>query len=432
MKARFFGCMIAACSILTSGLAVQAQTPSANARSEIAEPTGPLTLAQAVALALARSPELEAFDWDMRAADARVVQAGAFPNPEFAAETEDFGGKGDRRGFRAADTTLTISQLIELGFKRSHRIAAADQEKLLAVRDYDAKRLDVVSATSKAFIDVLAMQSRVEFADNTANLGARMLNTAVERVKAGRASPLEESRSRVVQSTSRLELERSKRALDTARKQLAHMWGASIPSFTRADGRLDEIAPVPDVNELLRRIDASPDVARWTNEIELRQANVRIEQSKAIPDVTLQGGIRRFADTDDNAYVAGFSIPLPVFNTNRGGVAEAGAKLNRAHVEQRTARLRLEGEARAAHNAMTLAASEMEAMNQDIVPGAEQAFTAAQESYRLGRSDFLDLLDAQRTLAETKARLIDTFSEYQKAKIDIERLGSSSATNARQ
>ncbi len=49
---------------------------------EVAEPNGVITLRQALALALVHNPELRAFSWEVRASEARRLQASLLPNPE--------------------------------------------------------------------------------------------------------------------------------------------------------------------------------------------------------------------------------------------------------------------------------------------------------------------------------------------------------------
>ncbi len=110
---------------------------------EIAEPAGSITLRQALALALMHNPELKAFSWDVRVSEARQLQASLWPNPELEVEVEEVGGQGQRSGFDAAETTIQLSQLIELGDKRNKRTKLASMEKELAGWDYEARRLDV-------------------------------------------------------------------------------------------------------------------------------------------------------------------------------------------------------------------------------------------------------------------------------------------------
>jgi outer membrane protein TolC len=93
------------------------------------EPGAVVTLRQALSLALMRNPELKAFSIEVRALEARELQAGLLPNPEVNIEGEDFGGSGDFRGDNVLQTTIQLSQLIQLAGKRSKRRQLASVEK---------------------------------------------------------------------------------------------------------------------------------------------------------------------------------------------------------------------------------------------------------------------------------------------------------------
>jgi cobalt-zinc-cadmium efflux system outer membrane protein len=85
------------------------------------EPTGSLTLSAAIDLALTFNPELSAAANELRAVEGAVIQAGILPNPEISTSVEDTQNKGTRT------TTIQLSQRIELGGKRSARIASAER-----------------------------------------------------------------------------------------------------------------------------------------------------------------------------------------------------------------------------------------------------------------------------------------------------------------
>jgi len=87
--------------------------------AEDGESRGAITLAQALDTALATNPELAASRYELNAAQARIVQAGKRVNPELSLELENFGGSGANQGTDALETTLSFSQVVELGGKRS-------------------------------------------------------------------------------------------------------------------------------------------------------------------------------------------------------------------------------------------------------------------------------------------------------------------------
>ncbi len=105
------------------------------------EPVGVVSLCEVLRLTLLRNPDLAVFALGVRAAAARTLQAGVFPNPEIGLTVEDFGGTGAGRGVRAAETTVQLSQLLELGGKRVKRFRLAGLEHDLAGWDLQSKSL---------------------------------------------------------------------------------------------------------------------------------------------------------------------------------------------------------------------------------------------------------------------------------------------------
>ena len=77
----------------------------------------PLTLPKALTQA-GNSPRITQAKAQTEAAEACARQAGASPNPEFSLEVENFAGTGPFRNVRSAETTLALSQRLELGGKR--------------------------------------------------------------------------------------------------------------------------------------------------------------------------------------------------------------------------------------------------------------------------------------------------------------------------
>ncbi|MBM4337813.1 MAG: TolC family protein, partial [Deltaproteobacteria bacterium] len=136
----------------------------------VPEPTGVLSLEDALAAGLLHSPELAADAYEVRAREAALLQAGALPNPTLELDLEDFGGGGEFSGVDSAQTTLLVGQRIELGGKRAARIALASADRDLAAWDYEVRRIDVLTRTAGAFVDVLAAQERRRLADEVLGL----------------------------------------------------------------------------------------------------------------------------------------------------------------------------------------------------------------------------------------------------------------------
>jgi cobalt-zinc-cadmium efflux system outer membrane protein len=390
--------------------------------TDIVEPNGVITLRKALALALMHNPELKAFSWDIRVSQARQLQAGLWPNPELAVEVEDVGGSGELSGFDAAETTIQLSQLIELGSKSNKRVKVASLEKDLSGLDYEAKRLDVFTEVTKAFIEVLTAQQRLALLKEQLELSEELVETVTKRVDAGKDSPLEKTKAALAHSSINILHRQAAGNLEFARKQLTSTWAGENPRFESAAGELESLPPLPAIDQLALLTSQNPDMARWSLEIDKGRASLELEKAKSISDITLSGGMKRFNETDDNAIVFGISIPLPISDTNQGGRMEAAYALSRVREEQRAAQSDIQMELARAYQALSNSHAEATELNNNILDEAESVFEASRTGYSVGKLDYLHVLDAQRTLFEVKTQYIDALGSFHTAKTDVERL----------
>jgi outer membrane protein, heavy metal efflux system len=386
------------------------------------EQAGPITLQKAIAMALVHNPELDVFSLEQRAREARALQSGFFPNPQVQITVEDAAGSGKFSGFSQSQTTIQLSQLVELGGKRSARYRSSNLSGRLAAWDYETKRMDVLTQVSKAYVEVLKAQQQVGLEDDLVSLGEKFLNAVAERVKAGKVAALEKIKAEVTLSSMQLQLKKARRELNIARRNLSATWGSTQPLFESALGDLFSISPVPPLEQLRLRLENNPDLERWTTELEQRQAVLDRERSKRIPNLKLSGGFRRIEETDDNALVFGVSIPLQLFNRNQGRIQEARHRLAKAGAEKRAVEIKVTKIFLAAYNKVDFTHSQVIAIQTKILPGAQKAFDGINEGYRFGKFGYLDVLDSQKTLFAAKGQYLEALADYHKAVADVERL----------
>ncbi len=387
----------------------------------LAEPTGILILPQVLMLTLTQNPELSAFSTEIRAREAAMLQASLLPNPTFSANASNFGNT-IFQGFDGDSVTLQLSQLIELGGKRAARTKAAELNQQLANWDYESKRIDVLTQATQAFIKVLFTQERLTLLKELQKLAAQVANAASTQVKAGSVTPLEETRANVALASSNIEMMRAQRALEAARRQLSSFWNSTQPMFEEVAGNLEKISAPPALESLHQQLKNNPDLARWIDEISQRQAVITVEKSKAIPDLTLTLGGNKYLQGGDYNLLAGFSIPIPVFDRNQGSIQEAEQRLGIAKNQSHSARVRLMTRLNTRYQQLQTAFSEITALRDNVIPGAESAYDAASRGYRLGKFGFLTVLDAQRTLFGVKAQYLQALAEFHLSIAEIERL----------
>jgi len=298
----------------------------------------------------------------------------------------------------------------------------AESDSAVAGRLRGAVELEVRARTTSAFYSVLTAQERVGLSQELLNLARSFADTVDARVEAGKVSPVEATRARMEVAAVRIRLIRAARELEVARVRLSAMWGASTAHFRRASGELPRPAARPVSSELAALVRQTPDMLVLDERQKLAERVVALEKSFGIPDLTVAAGARRFSETGDTAWVAGFSLPLPVFDTNRGARRAAEFELESTRRRNQAARVEIETGLVAVVERLDAAAEIATALEAEVVPAATSALDAVEIGYSEGKFGFLDVIDAQRTLFDARSILLDSVAEYALAQVDLERL----------
>ena len=405
--------------MLIAALAVPCAA-DAQSQASVETTVGPvLTLEQTLALAEASAPSLEAAQAGVRVTGAGRDVAGLRPNPTINGGLEYFGGSGQYRGLRSAEATVGVALPIELGGKRSARVGVAnalgEQSRVALV----IAAADIRLAVTQAYIEAVAADRRVTTAREQAGIAGEAARAAGIRVRAGRASPIEQQRADVLRINADASVERAQRLFDVARGNLARRIGRPVT------GALD-LAWFDRVQSYGPSMPVSPGgtlaLSAARAEVATADAQVRLARSQRIPDVTVSAGARRIEQTNDMAAVVGLSIPIPLFNNGRASLTQATAQREQADAMRRAAELDAGQSIATAQAEVANAATTARTTSGPVMAAALESARIARIGYREGKFGQLDLLDAERTLSETRTAAIDALATYHDAKARLERL----------
>ncbi|MCK5681744.1 TolC family protein, partial [bacterium] len=381
-----------------------------------------LTLFDALNLTFKRDPELQSFLWHIKVRQGEAQQAHTLPNPEFGIGVENILGEDENRSFKTAETTLRLSQLFELGGKRKHRIRLADLEQELAAWDLEDARLNRIAMTSKAFFTTLTAQAKVKLARENLKLSQKVFNTVKLMVQAGKAAPIAKNRALITVNQNRIVLKKEQHNLTATRQQLAACWGADEPHFSSVNGNLEELNAPPALAILLQRLRQNPELARQTAELELKEKQLDLAQAYGVPDMTLEGGIKRREESDDYTFLFGVSWALPVFDRNLGAIQAAQAKTNIGKKRELSTSIKLKSKLKQSYELLLAAYEETDSLRNSILPTAEDNFSAVSYGYRQGQFQFLAVLETQKTLFAIRKQVIDSLAEFHEQRLNIEKL----------
>ena len=403
------------CALAVAFASGVSHTPSA-------EPSNALTLTRALQRAVIGNPKLAVASKEIGIATGKRIQAGAIPNPELSFELDNALGSGNYRGLRSAETTVQLSQAIELGGKRDARIAAGSAELESARWQAAAVRLEILSDTAVAFFNVLAGQRKLELYDAQVASLNRLTPLLQRRVEAGASSPGEIARVNLAADLVRVERERARTTLAVNRRELALLMGASRVDFSHVVGDFDRIGTPPSFTILLRRLEQNPQLIRWTAVRAQRDAELLSARLKPIPDVKLELAWRHFRETNDNAVRLGASIPIPVWDQNLGGITEAQAARAKVEAELAVNRQTLILTLAKAYDTMNGALREISLLRSSAIPNAQRAVETIEGGYSQGRFTLLEVLDVQTTSAQAALREQEALMNFHTAVATIEGL----------
>lgn len=389
-----------------------------------------LTLADALRAVAANNPSLRAAPFELRALQGRRQQAAIRPSPELELDIENFAGGGDFAGTDSLESTLALSQLIELGGKRDARIALATSEYDLLRAEQEVRSLDLQAEVARRFLEVVAQQEHLALARRTAELATEVHAGVQRRVDAARSPIAEASRADIARIRTALDVTNVERKLESSRYALAATWGASSPDFMAARADLQRFPEVTDFAALAGQLEGNPDQLRFLNEQRLREAELRLAQATGKTDFTVGAGVRRFEATGDNAFVLSFSVPLRVANRNAGAIAESQARIEALPYEREASLLEVRTRLFALYQDLQQARAEAKTLETQLVPQARKALEQTLAGFDRGRFSYLEVAEAQRELLELEVTRIDTAAAFHLLLIEIERLTRQSLTTS--
>jgi cobalt-zinc-cadmium efflux system outer membrane protein len=408
-------------AVLVAALIVQAFTQAVPAEQS------DLSLRSALDQARKQNPQLAMARAKVSEAEGMRQQAGLIPNPSLYASSENtpLGGSQPFNFANDTDDYVYLIQKIELGGKRSRRVALASEnigqmsiQSEVAMNQLLARVATAYwMAAGSAALDQLYKREVNTLDDIVAYNAARVQKGATPEAELIRIQ-LESDR---LKAQARLAAEQARRSLITLYREMGAT--AALPDSVVFADRIDDLTEIqpPDLQTVLRD---RPEMRAAREGIKQAEANFDLQRANAVPDPQLMAGYKRFSGskpfTGQNTLFFGFQVPLPIFDRNQGQIAAAQAKVMGAKdaVTDQEIAIRAEVE-----SALSDYESRREALLKVLPRMAKRAAMSEQiaaGAYRLGGTDLLRFLDATRMDIETQVLLVQTFIDYHVSVVNVE------------
>ena len=380
-----------------------------------------LNLAKSLQLSLSHNPELQLYPFERRAAEALQLQAGLRPIPTAALTVENALGSGSYSSLDASETTLSLSQVIELGDKRDSRFAVAQARQNQQSIEYELTRLDVLAETSRRYFQLLTLQAQRSINAKRLAEDRKALEVISKRTSAGAAAAADASKLdlRVARSAAREEQLDNELAL--SRIRLAAMWQGE-PDFGSVAGDLTAIPGLPTLSQLQASIEKAPRLEQQLALERLADTRVQLAQANGRTDLTLGMGLRHLEASNDQALVFSVAMPLSFKNPNRGRIKAAHADQQRNARESELVRQTLRLELTQIHRRLLNNRARAVQVREELLPRSRKLIKDTQRGYQMGQYTVLQWTDAQAERFALERELIGLYSTIHLQLLELERI----------
>jgi cobalt-zinc-cadmium efflux system outer membrane protein len=344
--------------------------------------------------------ELKSLDLQLQGLSSMSEQAKAIPNPQLGLEIEDF--SGDKDGLTETENTISISQRIELGGKRNARVEIANTNQLLNRAKIELKLSQILKEVQIAYSDVLLSEVQLSLAKEQVTFTKRILASVQEKVSFGGSLKGEQTKAEISLSLAKLDVRKLEAELVRKKLRLVAFWHGDISEI----GKLSEENNF-EVLTNMGNLDSYPILRVEALRVQASEKLLKSQEALSVPDLTVSGGYRRFEEENEDAFVAGVSVPLNIFNRNQGAIENASSSLEATNVEYEGKKSALSNRLESLKQIRLILIEEFKSLNQTILPDSKRALTQMRKAYQLGRVGYLDLLDSWRLYFDTRSRVAD-------------------------
>jgi outer membrane protein, heavy metal efflux system len=381
-----------------------------------------ITLDQVIVKVLEYHPQLKIDAYESRALAARIKIAALKPADSIKIEMEDFAGTGEASSFGGLQTTLSLARVLELGNKSTYRTNVVKQESYVLRDLQDAERLDLLAETTRRFIQVVVNQEKITLAEEALTIANNTKAIVEKKINAAISPAVELHRVDIDIAKLQLALEHAEHELESSKVMLSSMWNETVPDFENANAelfRLDEVLSFDAYAQLLER---NPELVRFTTQQRLADARLQLARIKQKPDIEISGGIRYLNSSNDVGFLISANIPFGTVERAAPAIEEAEVlnMIDPLAMEQKKTELYVT--LYEIYQELSHSMTAVKMLEENIIPTAQQALKEYEKLYRTGRYSLLELVEAQRTLLNSRSHLLESVADFHRYRIEIDRL----------
>lgn len=398
-------------------------------RSSLEIPDGELRLEWCLERAREANPALASATASAAAASHRIAPAAALDDPRLSYEASNIPtGDFDFGSTPLSGHQLGLRQKLPFPGLLSSRKRAAKRSAEASALLVDDEAFLTDGAVEMAWSELGFAQRALDITERNIALLRQLSATAESRYRVGSGLQQDVLRAQVELTALIQEKLRRVEAIERSESHLVALLDLPAASELPRTADLAISAEQPSLAPLLASLEErSARLGAARKDVEAARARVRAVEIEGLPDVDFGFGyrVRQSVPGDavdgDDFVSAGFTVRLPVDrNKWRARVSEQNALVRRAEADLRAVRAGLVSLTRRSHAELVRASSEEALLETGLVPQARQSLESSRSAYKVGRIEFLSLLDSQVRLLGAELRLVRARADKRRAFASLE------------
>ena len=411
------------CTSLLAGLLLGLPTQAGSAATPLASPAEQrtaasirLSLTDALALFLQHNLDVLIAKYGIEYSKGQQITARLFPNPVMSIGNVASFTQGRTAG-NSGQMFVQAQQLFELAGKRGYRIESAGFGAQSAEASFEDAVRQLGFTVKDSYYRVQLAQRRLALAEENRDRFSRILDINTIRFKKGYIAEVDLIRIRLQVVDFQSQVIEAIQEAESARADLRQLLRLSPLTRLELTTDLDFRRVDPDIGKLRSvALEARPDLRGKRAAYSQREADLKLARAYRYPDVTVGAGYSvqgpRGPDNQQMG-ILNFGVPLPLFNRNQGGVAQAEVAAQSAQADLDKTVNQVENQVDVAYHNLVQSRRLVEAYLAGVLDDARSTVTIVERAYERGGATILDLLDAARTSRAIQQNYIEALFAYQ-------------------
>ncbi|WP_240342372.1 TolC family protein [Methylococcus sp. EFPC2] len=377
-----------------------------------------VTIQQLLQIAREQSPRVAATRAQIGTARAEIVAAGVLPNPRITYGRYQLLSQKNTMYDGNVQQEYTLEVPVQIAGQRGARVEAAEKRVAKTEAEVEADFAELTRNVWTLFIKLLVGRERVAILEQAAQDLNYLRTLVAGREQAGSASPYDVLRMSV-------EAQSVETRLDSARADLAATGGElgmllGFPDWKPdALGTLAPIGIAADSRRLWEEAEHSnPELVAAQRAEQAADAGLEQARRERWPTPSILLGSAFTNRPYGNAFFAGVSVELPLFDRGQGGMARAAAEKQTVLLERDLLRAKTRTELDRAVELLARRRASLDKFEREVLGRLPDLKQMAESAYRLGKGTLLELLDAARSRTDIRLSHVELIQAETEAELD--------------